>query len=376
MRRSYYITILIAMLCAAYAVRASAAPMSYSATVGGQPKQATVDAFQADNQAYVSLSKLIAQFGGSARETPGKLTADLGGRSAVVAIDGSKVNTSSATFSLKHPVKDADGGPYIAVEDLPAFFSQAFEVTLAEGAAAPPVENAPPDEEEEMGLLEDVAPAPAAPAEGAPAGEPAAAPVVPAAPDGVYLVVVDPGHGGSDPGIVSGGGSSEKDIVLAIARAVEKALEGATGVKAALTRTEDKDLSMVERVNIANQAKASLFIGVHTGGSTSPAAHGFEIFVQGAGGVKGAGVMGESQYQAEQAAKLLADRTGATSRGIREVALREYAGLNMPGILVEAGMLTTPAEESLLASVEYQQKIAGALADLVNKAAARAAESK
>ena len=97
---------------------AVAAPLSYNANINGKDSNATVDAFQSDNQPYVSLSKLLKQLGGTTRETPGKLTMDLGGHSAVVSLNGTMVSTSSASFSLHFPVKEADGGPYVAVEDL------------------------------------------------------------------------------------------------------------------------------------------------------------------------------------------------------------------------------------------------------------------
>lgn len=401
-RIHHYHLFLLLLVCAV-AHEAGAAPLTWSTTIGDKPREATVDAFQADNQAYISLDKLIKQMGGSTRQSPGKLTMDLGGRSAVVTLNGTQVSTSSATFSLQAPVKEADGGPYIAVGDLERLFDQAFAAAITRGPAPKPTQESKPadetkpaesnekteaagsglDNEANMGLLESVAPA-ATPSEEKPAetapGEtaPATPPLPTAAGSGEFLVVLDPGHGGNDSGLVAGSGATEKEITLAIARAAEKKLAESGKLKVLLARSDDKDVSIPERSNIANQAKASLYIALHLGGSTSPAAHGFDVFVQATTGphAPSAAIAGESRYQADAAAKLITEQTGASLRGVHEAPLRALANLTMPALLVELGMLTTPAEESLLVSGDYQQKVAGAIAALAIQAAAHAGEKK
>lgn len=351
---------LLALAFAAAAMRAVAAPFSFSAEIDGKKATARVDAFQDSNQAYISLEKLLRRLGGSAREAPGKLTMDFAGRSAVVALNGTQVSTSAESFNLQYPVKEADGGPYIAVADLEKLFSSAFGVAIARATE----ESEPAKAEEEMDLLEEVAPAAPVPSPSTPA--------VPVAQSSEFLFVLDAGHGGSDPGIVSGNGVNEKDITLAVVQAVEKLLADTQGLKVVLTRTDDKDMDIAQRGAFAVQSKASLFVSVHTGGSTSPAAHGFEIFVQGTT-TGSAQVAGESKYLAEAAEKLLGEKTGAASRGVRTSPMRVLDGLNMPAMLIEIGMLTTPAEESQLASADYQQRVAAAIADLARQAADRAA---
>lgn len=343
-------------------VAAMAAPISFSASVGGSPTSATVDAFQADGQAYVSLEKLVRQLGGSLREAAGKATLDLGGRSAVITLNGTQVSTSTSSFKTQYPIKEADGGPYVAVADLESLFSAGFGVSVTRGASAPG------DTEEAMDLLDEVAGVPApedAPLAEAP-GE-AAAPL--AAADGEFLVILDPGHGGSDPGIVSGSGVNEKDIVFAVAQAVAKLLAEGAPCKVVLTRPDDRDLGLTERTSFANQSKAGLFISLHAGGSPSPAARGFEVFTDTG---KSARAAGESQYYAEAAEKLLLSQTGAPSRGVRKAPMRVLSGLDMPALLIELGMLTTPAEESVLASADFQQKAAAAIAEVARQAAGRA----
>lgn len=361
--RSTYSTIVITLLGLAVACGPTwAAPFSFEASADGKAATATVDAFQDNNQAYVSLGKLMQQLGGSTREAPGKVTIDYGGRSAVATLNGTQVSTSTESFSLQFPLREADGGPYIAVADLEKLFGSGFGTSITRTEATAPEEDPEDDAEEPMEeLLEEVAPA-------APSAE--AIPAPQAAASGEFLVVLDPGHGGSDTGIVSGGGANEKDVCLAVVKAVEAGLAD-SGLKIVLTRGDDKDLSVTQRGAFALQSKASLFVSVHTGASPSPAAHGFEMFVQGANGGS-AQIAGESKYLAEDLEKRLAEKTGSASRGVRTAPMRALNGLNMPALIVELGMLTTPAEESLLVSADYQQKLAAAIAEAIRQAAERA----
>lgn len=374
---------LCALVCALSwcSVWAHAATLTYSATVEGASKTASVDAFQADGQAYVSLQKLVSQLGGTIREQPGKVTVDLGGRSAVISLNGTQVSTSSASFALHFPVKEADGGPYVAVEDLTRLFDQGFASAIAPGPAASPEPSATPNDDLEAGmnLLEEVSPATpgaATSAEGAtPAETPPLSPT-PAPSNGKFVLFLDPGHGGNDPGIVTGGGTAEKDLALAIALQAQRMLASEGNLSVVLSRPDDRDLSLEQRSAAAKEAGATLFVSIHAGGSASPAAHGFEIFIQSAatGSRAISSVLtGESRYQAEQAEKFLTARTGAQSRGVRQAPMRLLSGLQMPALLLEVGMLTTPAEESLLASAAYQEKIAAGLVDLAKQAAAKTA---
>jgi len=366
---------------------AVAADVAFTATVDGQAKSVSVDAFQADGEAYVSLEKLMRQFGGSTREAPGKATIDLGGRSVVVTLNGTRVSTSSDTFELGHPVKEADGGPYIAVSDLGKLFADAFKVSIAQAAPTAEVPDAPEDVEENMGLLESVAtpatpPVPETPTspEGTvpptPTADAAEPPATPPSPNGAFVVVIDAGHGGSDTGIVAASGVAEKDIALRIALAVQAGLADAEGIHVVLTRAEDKDLSLVERASLATQAKGRLLLSIHTGGSTAATARGFEIFAPAGGSSTAGGVTAsmstESLALGKIAEQALATGTGAPSRGVRTASLRLQGAVPMAGLLVEVGILSTAAEEAELGSEAFAGKVAAALVDVVKQASARA----
>jgi len=392
----------IALFCAPE-VRAE--PASFSATVGGAARTATVDAFQDNGKAYLPLNALVQQLGGSVRQTPGRLQIDIGGRSAVITLDGTGVNTARESFSLRNPVREGAGGGYIAVEDLEQFFQRGVGVGIAPAAAIPtpapeetPAPPAPPaapnDMEEEMGLLEEVKPQapaaapeiPPAPVQEAPAEAPAAPPSdapaespPPAPKTGQFTAVIDAGHGGADSGILTGGGAVEKAITLAIALKVRELLAADTSLQIVLTRAEDRDVSPGERVNIA-QGGGTLFVSIHAGGSLAPGATGFALFFQGANSAAGRSTGGRWSAESRVIAGLLEqglrEETGLPSRGLREAPLRVLSEVDMAAVLVEVGMLTNAAEEQLINSTAFQDKAARGIARAIKAAAQRHAGAK
>ena len=93
------------------------------------------------------------------------------------------------------------------------------------------------------------------------------------------LVVIDAGHGGHDPGAVSPhGGAREKDVTLALARAIRDELVATGRVRVALTRSDDRYLVLEERYGIARQLKADLFLSVHADAAETPEARGASVY--------------------------------------------------------------------------------------------------
>lgn len=90
--------------------------------------------------------------------------------------------------------------------------------------------------------------------------------------------MIDPGHGGIDSGAVGHEGSQEKHIVLEIANHVRRFLHEHDHVEARLTREEDEFIPLFQRVEIAHQHQADLFISIHADGFTSPSASGASVF--------------------------------------------------------------------------------------------------
>jgi N-acetylmuramoyl-L-alanine amidase len=94
---------------------------------------------------------------------------------------------------------------------------------------------------------------------------------------GNFLVMIDPGHGGYDPGTQSSAGVAEKDLALQIATRLKAALE-AQGIRAELTRSTDVFISLAERTRIANSAGADLFVSIHLNSSPNADTTGIEVY--------------------------------------------------------------------------------------------------
>jgi len=93
-----------------------------------------------------------------------------------------------------------------------------------------------------------------------------------------FLVVIDPGHGGKDPGAIGFSKTLEKDINLYASKILQAKLNKINGVKAVLTRTEDNFVSLHDRYKIANQLKADIFISLHSDSAKSKTVSGYSIF--------------------------------------------------------------------------------------------------
>ena len=99
-----------------------------------------------------------------------------------------------------------------------------------------------------------------------------------AAPGGIRKIVLDPGHGGKDPGAIGVGGSAEKDIVLSIAKKLAAKLKSEMGVQVVLTRKDDRFVALENRTAIANAEDADLFISLHMNASVNGEARGIETY--------------------------------------------------------------------------------------------------
>lgn len=147
------------------------------------------------------------------------------------------------------------------------------------------------------------------------------------------VVVIDPGHGGPDPGAVGIGGIYEKEIVLDISLQVASLLE-AQEIQAILTRQTDVDLGLQPRVAIANRARATLFVSIHANAisMSRPEVNGIETFHV-AGSVEG------QQLAASIQRHLLAN-TGMRDRGVKRARFYVLVHTAMPAVLVEVGFVT------------------------------------
>lgn len=164
-------------------------------------------------------------------------------------------------------------------------------------------------------------------------------------------VVLDPGHGGSQPGTYWGG-VKEKDLTLPLAKKVKALLEKA-GIEAVLTRTRDVDVSLLNRAAIANRFPDAIFVSLHFNGSTDTSIAGIETYYYGDNG----------KPLAEAIQKELAGRIKTKDRGIKQK--KELAVLNKtkaPAALVECGFLSNTWERNRCVQDWFQQALAEEIA--------------
>jgi N-acetylmuramoyl-L-alanine amidase len=171
---------------------------------------------------------------------------------------------------------------------------------------------------------------------------------------GRQLVVIDPGHGGPDVGATRNG-VYEKDITLSMSRYLGRILQQ-MGYAVVYTRTEDIDLDLEPRVQIAENSRASAFVSVHVNSLDANASqvNGVETYY-----APGAS-LGENL--AELVHEQIIASTSATDRGVRSARFHVIVKTSMPAILVETGFITNPSEAARLVNSSYQERIADAIA--------------
>jgi len=227
----------------------------------------------------------------------------------------------------------------------------------------------------------------------------------------VRTVVLDPGHGGRDPGAVGPGGVFEKDVVLEVCRRIKEKLEK-RGFRVVLTRDKDVFVKLRERAQIANCAKADIFISVHANASRR-GGWGFETYFLSATAsddearkvallenhaamledVQNGGLspeinsdieailldMAQAEYvrESEKLAVIIQDHLDdilkSPNRGVKQAPFMVLMGAAMPAVLVEIGFVSSRKEVKLLKSPEMQNRIAESLSGSVCKFAAQRA---
>lgn len=141
-------------------------------------------------------------------------------------------------------------------------------------------------------------------------------------------IVVDAGHGGSDPGAIRGN-IKEKDINLAVALEFASLLKQ-YGANVLLTRSSDTFVTLYDRAQIANKANADIFISIHTNSHDNPTAHGIEVFYG----------WDHSLELARTVERSLCLELGRYSRGVKHYRYYVIRATKMPAILVELGFIT------------------------------------
>ncbi len=172
-------------------------------------------------------------------------------------------------------------------------------------------------------------------------------------PKGRMVVVVDPGHGGKDSGAPGLGGILEKDVVLPISKRIAAILEQ-NGVHAVLTRDADFFVELQGRVDIADHSNADLFVSVHANSiDYRPDVNGLEVYYY------------DSGYGLAEVVRKSILRSISTikDRGTRKARFYVLRKSSMPSILVETGYMTGREDNPRLATPEYQNHMAEAIAN-------------
>lgn len=176
------------------------------------------------------------------------------------------------------------------------------------------------------------------------------------------VVVIDPGHGGYDPGHLSDNNAylTEKDLNLKISKFlgeyIEKYLQN---VRVIYTRTTDVYPTLEDRVNKANHNNADYFMSIHCNGNDRKAVHGTESHVH-------SFTLNKSVAFAQEIERQFSGRAGRKSRGVKDQSdlqhsLQVLKFTNMPGILIECGFLTNDKEAAYLNTTYGQEIIASAI---------------
>ncbi len=193
---------------------------------------------------------------------------------------------------------------------------------------------------------------------------------------GMKTIMIDAGHGGSDPGAINGA-HKEKVYTLQIAKRLQTQLEK-LGFRVIMTRTGDTYPTLQERAALCKKYKPDLFISIHCNSSTNKTPAGIETYRAvpvGGTETKGSKVKTEKQSANEfdannsrlayEIQKGMLAATGGTDRGTRHQAIYVTGNATCPAVLVEVGYLSNEAEVKKIASPDYQNKIvSGILAGL------------
>lgn len=251
-----------------------------------------------------------------------------------------------------------------------------------------------------------------------PAAEPSSPAIdaVPSLPDDnlqvwrIDTVVIDPGHGGKDPGAVGPKGTREKDIVLDVAIELKKIIEKSGEVNVVLTRDKDVFVPLHRRAQIARENRGKLFISLHANAHRNRSAKGFEVYFLSAAKTEDAEEVARRENKAieleenldyyasflhlanlpkdirdiqidmessvylresQDMCRIILEKainsTNLVNRGVKQAGFVVMSGTQafMPSILVEIGFISNVEEEKLLKRASYQKKLAESIYDAI-----------
>lgn len=196
------------------------------------------------------------------------------------------------------------------------------------------------------------------------------------APPQDVLIVLDPGHGGEDPGVTGPGGLTEKEICLDLAKRIKERIDQRLGYPTFLTRSRDEAVSLGERAAQANNHLGTVFVSIHLAGFPDQSLQGFGIYsfrpvrtgppasdkvsdalspwdTQQVPYLNDSGRLAESLRR-----EFLRGLPSEKEIGARALPVYPLGAVGMPAVLVEPAVLTSPAQEDRLRKESYREQIA------------------
>ena len=219
----------------------------------------------------------------------------------------------------------------------------------------------------------------------------------------IDTIVLDPGHGGRDPGAIGPGGTYEKDMTLDLAKRVKKLLEKNLEVRVVMTRDRDHFVPLKDRTAMANSEQGKLFISIHCNSNRSQKMTGFVTYFLGQAKSEEAleasrrenavinyeadssayahlkeegfilNMLAQNSYmrESEDLAALVQAEMGKKlslpNRGVKQAGYYVLIGASMPNILIETAFISNRREEKLLRSDDFQAQVAEAIYESVRK---------
>lgn len=214
----------------------------------------------------------------------------------------------------------------------------------------------------------------------------------------LITIMLDPGHGGEDPGAIGQGGSHEKNVTLAVAKRLKAKIDAVPNMRAVLTRDGDFFIPLNQRVEKARRIRADLFVSVHADAFIKPTARGSSVFVLSENGasssaarwlakkendadlIGGVNIRAKDPYLARTLLDLSQTATNNDSLKLGQAVLGELRHINtlhkgqveqagfavlkapdIPSILIETAFISNPEEEKRLNDEDYQERMAAAI---------------
>jgi len=361
-----------------------------------------IDLFLIAGMGYLKIDDVAEIFDGKVDFDPAKEKAsiELNKGKAEFFVNSPEVIIDNIRRKMRKETKIIEGEVWIPLE---AVITKAFgqvlgtqlfwdypnkTISTSEEVIAPPVKE---EREEEITTL-----------------EPVKAKVIATTPETkkprarIRTVVIDPGHGGKDPGAIGSRGSKEKDIVLKIAHKLAKELHRNLKTRVILTRYHDVFLPLAERTAIANRENADLFISIHANSALKSRTKGFEVYflsdeasdeeAEAVANMENSVIaleekkekgnelssilwslaMNEFMNESCELCSLVASEVdknlGAVeNRGVKQAGFRVLRGAKMPAILLEAAFISNRSEEKKLKSSKFHNELVQAVSTGVER---------